>query len=111
MVIGPDGGILRLGPNALIVPPGALAEPVAIRAQVVDTLAEIMLEPEGLRFRRPVILELDTRGCAVSAEQDPELLYLDDEGEARETIRGYLDEQKKRFSAPIVHFSVYAIGV
>jgi hypothetical protein len=111
MVIGPDGGTLRLGPNALFVPPGALAEPVTISATVADTVAAITFEPEGLQFSRPVIVELDTRGCAVSDEQHPVLLYLDDDGEARETIRGYLDERKQRFYAPVVHFSVYAIGV
>lgn len=110
-VIGPAGGVLHVGPNALIVPAGALEATVAITARVADTVAAIEFEPHGLRFDRPVLLILDTRGCDVRAEQRPVLLYLDDDGEARETINGNQNDHKHRFSAPIVHFSVYAIGV
>lgn len=110
-VIGPEGGVLKLGPNSLRVPPGALRRSVTIRARVLDTIAAIAFEPHGLRFERPAALTLNTAGCAVREEQHPVLLYLDDDGEARETIGGLLDDRKHEFHAPIVHFSVYAIGI
>lgn len=110
MVIGPEGGTMHVGPNVLTIPSGALEVPTSITARVADTLAAVHFEPHGLRFFRPVLLQLDTRGCAVRAEEHPVLLYLE-HGALRETIGGSLDDRKHTFSAPIEHFSVYAIGV
>lgn len=110
-VIGPDGGTLRVGANSVVVPAGALSERIRMTATVIDTLAVIELEPHGLRFAVPVSLIIDTRECAVRDEQHPVLLYVDDAGEVEETIDGQLGEGGDSFLAPIVHFSVYAIGV
>ena len=110
-VIGPEGGTLRVGDTYLVVPPGALSERVRMTAKVLDTIAAVELEPHGLRFALPVGLAIDVSGCAVREEQHPVLLYLDDDGEVRETIPGDLDEDGDSFFARIVHFSVYAVGV
>jgi hypothetical protein len=110
-VIGPDGGTLRVGANSVVVPRGALSERIRMTATVLDTIAAIELEPHGLRFALPVELTIDTGECAVREEQHPMLFYLDDAGEVEETIDGQLGEGGDSFHAPIVHFSVYAIGV
>jgi len=110
-VIGPEGGTLRVGDTYLVVPPGALSERVRLTAKVLDTIAAVELQPHGLRFALPVRLAIDVRECSVREDQHPVLLYLDDDGEVRETLPGDLDEDAESFFSRIVHFSVYAVGV
>jgi len=110
-VIGPEGGTLRIGDTYLVVPAGALSERVRITATVLDTIAAVEVQPHGLRFALPVRLAIDVRECSVREEQHPVLLYLDDDGEVRETLPGHLDEDSESFLSRIVHFSVYAGGV
>jgi hypothetical protein len=110
-VIGPSGGVLRVGNNDLVVPPGALTQSILLRGEVpADTVASIRLSPEGLVFRRPAGLVLDAAGCS-----DPggaaKVLYLDDAGNVLEEIDAYYDPSWKRVAAPINHFSRYALGV
>jgi hypothetical protein len=102
---------LRVGNNELVVPPGALLESVMLRGGVpADTIASLRLAPEGLTFRRPAGLVLDTEGCA-----DPgsaaKILYLDDAGNVLEEIEAHYTPWWKRVAAPITHFSRYALGV
>jgi hypothetical protein len=109
--IGPSGGTLRVGANELVVPPGALTETVMLHGEVPDdTIASIRLFPDGLLFRKPAGLALDTEGCA-----DPggaaKILYLDDAGNVLEEIDAYYSPRWKRVAAPINHFSRYALGV
>jgi hypothetical protein len=109
--IGPSGGTLRVGANELVVPPGALMETVMLRGEVPDdTVASIRLFPDGLVFRKPAGLALDTEGCA-----DPggaaKILFLDDAGNVLEEIDAYYSPRWKRVAAPINHFSRYALGV
>jgi hypothetical protein len=109
--IGPSGGILRLGNNELLIPGGALLEPVTIRADVPsDTVASIRFYPEGLQFRKPVGLVIDADGCGDPGEA-AKILYLDEEGTVLEEIDAEYDPRWKRVSAPINHFSRYALGV
>jgi hypothetical protein len=110
-VIGPAGGTLRVGNNELIVPAGALLEPVMIRGEVpADTIASIRLLPEGLVFRREAGLVLDASGCADPASGF-KILYLDDAGNVLEEIEAVHTPWWKRVAAPITHFSRYALGV
>lgn len=110
-LIGPSGGILRVGANDLVVPPGALSSPVMLRGEVPsDTLASIRLFPEGLAFRKAAGLVLDTRGCAEPAGA-AKILYLDDSGTVLEEIDAFYSPMWKRVAAPIDHFSRYALGV
>jgi hypothetical protein len=110
-LIGPSGGTLRVGANELVVPPGALTVTVMMRGEVPeDTVASIRLFPEGLVFRKPAGLVLDTEGCA-----DPgsaaKVLYLDNAGNVLEEIDAHYSPWWKRVAAPINHFSRYALGV
>ena len=110
-LIGPSGGTLRVGTNELVVPPGALLEPVILRGEVpADTVASIRLFPEGLTFRRPAGLVLDVSGCADPGDA-AKVLYLDDAGNVLEEIDALYSPWWKRVAAPIDHFSRYALGV
>ncbi|HWE41782.1 MAG TPA: hypothetical protein VG432_04710 [Gemmatimonadaceae bacterium] len=111
-VIGPRGGVLRVGNNYLAVPAGALDAQVRIVGEVVvGEMAAIRFEPEGLRFARPATLLLDAHGCDIGREERPALLYLDDNGSTLERIDARYDPASAQLTAPIVHFSVYAVGV
>jgi hypothetical protein len=110
-LIGPAGGTLRVGNNELVVPPGALAEPVIVRGEIpADTIASIRLLPEGLVFRKAAGLVLDTTGCADPGDA-AKILYLDDAGTVLEEIEAFYSPWWKRVAAPISHFSRYALGV
>jgi len=85
--------------------------PGLVQRSVLDTIAAVELQPHGLRFALPVRLAIDVRECSVREDQHPVLLYLDDDGEVRETLPGDLDEDAESFFSRIVHFSVYAVGV
>src|SRR5687767_6904521 len=55
--IGPLGGVVRVGPHRLTVPPFALREKVHISAVAPQGRhVQIKFEPEGLQFRRPTLL-------------------------------------------------------
>ena len=110
-LIGPAGGTLRVGANELVVPPGALTAAVMVRGEVPeDTVASIRLFPEGLVFRKPAGLVLDTDGCADPGDA-AKILYLDDAGNVLEEIDAHYSPWWKRVAAPINHFSRYALGV
>jgi hypothetical protein len=110
-LIGPAGGTLRVGANELVVPPGALTVTVMLRGEVPeDTVASIRLFPEGLIFRKPAGLVLDTEGCA-DPGSGAKILYLDEAGNVLEEIDAHYRPWWKRVAAPINHFSRYALGV
>ncbi|MGQ0714148.1 MAG: hypothetical protein ACT4PJ_10495, partial [Gemmatimonadaceae bacterium] len=110
-LIGPSGGIVRVGDNELLVPAGALLEEVMIRGEVpAETVASIRLYPAGLTFRKPAALVLDAQGCENPGPR-PKVVYLSGEGVILEEIDAVYFPQWKRVAAPIDHFSRYALGV
>lgn len=111
-VIGPRGGTLRIGSDYLFVPAGALESRVQITGRVPEgSVAEIEFEPHGLRFAHPVFLVLDAAGCSVAPSDEPVLLFLGVDGAVLERIEGFFDPAAERLTAPIEHFSTYAVGV
>src|SRR5262249_53783349 len=49
--IGPEGGVLNVGPHKLVVAPNALSRPVTITGEVVPgTVNSVRFSPEGLHF-------------------------------------------------------------
>jgi hypothetical protein len=110
-VIGPRGGVVVAGRNTLIVPPGALREPVLITATVsADTVALVRFAPHGLQFRTPAGLVLDSEGCGIPDGAAPAVVYVDDAGTVLERIEAYFSPRWHAVAAPIEHFSGYAIA-
>lgn len=65
VVIGPGGGTITFGPHSLVVPSGALANPVAITAEVVSgKVNSVRFQPEGLRFAAPAVLTMSYSNCS-----------------------------------------------
>lgn len=109
-VIGPDGGTLAVGPNKLVVPPGALATRTLIAATVdADTIANIEFQPEGLHFAVPAQLTVSVAGCLIPRTASADIVYLRD-GTIAEEIQSVFDRQGQKISGPINHFSEYSIA-
>lgn len=105
--IGPRGGVLRVGANWLIVPPGALTTTQRLTGFIpADTSITIELEPHGLRFQKPAGLILDASTCT----NVPNVVYLDEQGVVAERIRAVYSTWWHTIAAPIDHFSNYAIA-
>ena len=110
-VFGRLGGTLHFGASRLIIPAGALPEPVRITATTRgDAAATVDFQPEGLRFHQPVGLVLDATGCDSSADAASAVVYLGANGEVLETIAARYNRRSREVAAPIVHFSGYAIA-
>lgn len=110
--IGPEGGTLQVGPHALSVPPGALAEPVSITAVAPSsTTRYVRFEPSGLTFSQPAALTLSYANCGLVTVLFPRrVAYTTDllgilsylvsvDNWPTRTVTGQLD-----------HFSTYAVA-
>lgn len=110
-LIGPSGGTLVVGNNRLIVPAGALTQPVMISGTVpAEPYAAIHFEPQGLQFRKPAGLQLDATGCTLP-DGEQHVDYVADDGTVLERIDATYSNWWHAVAAPINHFSVYAIGL
>lgn len=107
-LIGPRGGTLWIGRHRLIVPPGALLEPVRISGSVPQGRPfEIDLQPHGLQFRKAAGLLLDASSCA----DVPDIVYLIDQYTVSPPIRAIYSNWWHMIACPIWHFSGYAIAL
>jgi hypothetical protein len=106
-LIGPRGGILRIGNNRLIVPAGALTEKVLVSGTVPEGKPfQVNLEPHGLQFRKAAGLILDATSCV----DVPDIVYLIDQYTVSEPILAVYSNWWKAIACPIWHFSGYAIS-
>ena len=110
-VFGPQGGTLIFGTSRLIIPAGALLDTVTISATIPDgDASRVEFRPQGLQFRKPAGLLLDTSGCSSSDTVAPSVVYLSESGAVLETIPAVYDPHWQTIAAPIEHFSGYAIA-
>ena len=108
--IGPDGGVVAVGQYSLVIPAGALQGNVQIRAeQVSGRVNSVRFSPEGLKFARPATLTMGYDNCVLvllpkRIVYTNELLRVLDILRSEDWLRG------KSVSAPIDHFSRYAVA-
>jgi hypothetical protein len=77
--IGPEGGVIEVRHNLLVVPRGALTSKVSITAVAPsDTLALIRLQPEGLRFEKTAFLVETYDHCRVKPGATPRIAVVTD---------------------------------
>jgi hypothetical protein len=108
--IGPQGGTLDLGAHRLAIPAGALKDRVLITGEVVSgTTNSVRLLPEGLTFRRPATLTLDYANC-VTIDVLKKVVYTDENLRVLEILKSEDAPGGSRVSAPIDHFSRYAVA-
>src|SRR5947208_12961681 len=77
--IGPEGGELEVGRNWLVIPQGALRDPVSISAVAPsDTVAMVRFRPEGLRFLSTALLVLTYDNCRIPRPATPRIALVTD---------------------------------
>ncbi len=109
-VVGPKGGKIKVGSHSLDIPKGALTKNVTIKAeQMPGSTNSVRFSPEGLRFAEPAELTMTYDNCLIVL-LPKHIVYTTEKLKVLEVLRT-LDLFKKRSaSAPIDHFSRYAVA-
>lgn len=108
--IGYDGGTIQVGTHTLVIPRGALRSPTTITAeQMPGRTNSIRFSPEGLQFERPAGLVMNYRNCLVVLLKK-KIVYTDENLKVLEVLRSLDLFGSKTVTAPIDHFSRYAIA-
>src|SRR4051812_19896638 len=108
--VGTAGGTIVIGTHRLMIPAGALAKPVQIKAeQVTGRVNSVRFSPEGLKFAKPATLTLSYSNCS------PLLLlkrvvYTNELLSILELLPSVDDLRTRTVSASIRHFSRYAVA-
>jgi hypothetical protein len=108
--IGPAGGVIRVGPHSLVIPPGALDRTVAITAATsAGQHVKVDFQPEDLRFKYRAVLTLSYAHCD-SRPLLPKVVYVDNLLSILELLPSLDDQSRDRVTARLRHFSGYAIA-
>jgi hypothetical protein len=117
-VIGSAGGSISFGPHKLVVPSGALAKAVSIKAVVPADAPgiEVRLYPDGLTFRKTVYVTISYAHCDLSSIPNAEwllsnlkIVYVRN-GVIVEYIPTVHNATARTLRGGITHFSNYAIA-
>ena len=111
-LIGVAGGVVDVGPHRLVIPEGALKEPVLITAEVVPGNANsVRFGPEGLRFERTAALTMSYRNCnGLGMLLPKKIVYTDELLNLLELLRSVDLAGQKMVTGDLKHFSRYAIA-
>jgi hypothetical protein len=108
--VGPAGGIIKVGPHSLYIPPGALGGSVAITASTSAAQhVRVDFQPEGLRFKYAAVLKLSYAHCS-SPPLLPRVVYVDNLLSILDVLTTVNDTWSKSASARLYHFSGYAFA-
>src|SRR6478672_11793140 len=108
--IGPDGGLITVGTHRLFIPAGALPSDVSITAeQMPGSTNSIRFSPQGLQFQQPAALTMTYDNCALVLLQK-KIAYTDENLKVLQVLRSLDLFRTKTVTAPIDHFSRYAVA-
>lgn len=108
--IGREGGTIKIGTHTLEIPRGALKKKTTITAeQVPGRTNSLRFSPEGLRFKQPAALTMSYKNCLVVLLKKS-IVYTDENLKILEVLRSLDLFGKKTVTAPIDHFSRYAVA-
>jgi hypothetical protein len=108
--IGPKGGTINIGTHSLDIPKGALDKSVTITAeQISGSTNSLRFSPEGLRFKTSAELTMNYDNCLLVLVQK-KIVYTDENLKILEVLKSLDLFKKKTVSAPIDHFSRYAVA-
>jgi hypothetical protein len=108
--VGREGGTIRVGTSTLVVPAGALASRVTIEAeQMPGSANSIRFSPAGLRFAVPARLTMSYDNCLL-ALPTKRIVYTNEDLKVLELLESLDLRLSQTVSAPIDHFSRYAIA-
>jgi hypothetical protein len=108
--IGREGGTIKVGAHSLVIPRDALRKKTKITAErMPGRTNSLRFSPEGLRFERPADLTISYKNCLVVL-LPKHIVYVDEKFKILEVLRSLDLFKKKTVSAPIDHFSRYAVA-
>ena len=110
--IGAAGGTIRAGKNSLVIPAGALSRSTQITMTVVtDSIRVAQLLPEGLVFAvgKPAKLTLDYGDCT-HVLLPKKIAYTNNLLQVIQLLLSVDNLLQKSVSAPLEHFSRYAVA-
>ena len=108
--IGPDGGVISVGPHSLVVPRNALPKNVTITAeQIRGSTNSVRFSPEGLRFEQPAALTMNYENCGFVLLRK-KIVFTSEKLKVLEVLRSLDLFRSKAVTAPIDHFSRYAVA-
>jgi hypothetical protein len=108
-VIGPQGGVVRVGDHSLAIPRNALRKPTVITAErPTGKVATVRLSPHGLEFERSATLTMDYSHCSYAKKN--RMAYTDEQLNILEYPRSTDDRRNERVISNIDHFSRYAVA-
>jgi hypothetical protein len=108
--VGPLGGEVVVGAHRLVIPKDALSSKTTITAeQMSGSTNSVRFSPEGLRFAQPATLTLNYENCAVVLIQK-KIVFTTENLKVMEVLRSLDLFKSKSVTAPIDHFSRYAVA-
>lgn len=108
--IGSDGGTINVGSHTLIIPRGALKKKTTITAeQIPGRTNSLRFSPEGLQFEKPAALTMSYKNCLVVLVKKS-IVYTNEKLKVLEVLRSLDLFGSRTVTAPIDHFSRYAIA-
>jgi hypothetical protein len=108
--IGPRGGTIKVGKHALVIPKGALRRNVRIKAeQMRGPTNSVRFSPEGLEFEKQATLALNYENCQ-NIGVPKAVVYTTEKLEILEILRSLDLLRARTITAPIDHFSRYAVA-
>ncbi|HEX9582726.1 MAG TPA: hypothetical protein VF970_16605 [Gemmatimonadales bacterium] len=109
--IGPDGGILRIGPHQLVVPRGALSERVTITGEApTGSVRAVEFRPEGLQFDRAAYLTMSYDGCKLLGLLLPKRIAYVEKLNILYFLVSVDDLLNQQVTGRLEHFSSYAVA-
>jgi len=110
--IGPEGGIIQVGPHTFTVPAGALDTDVTITAVTPsDTVNRIQFQPEGLVFNGYTTLRMSYANCSLLGSLLPKrIAYVSADLAVLDYLPSLDNVLTQTVRAKLQHFSEYAIA-
>lgn len=108
--IGYEGGTIQVGTHTLVIPRGALRKETTITAeQMPGSTNSVRFSPEGLQFESPAGLVMNYKNCLVVLLKK-RIVYTDERLKVLEVLRSLDLFGSRTVTAPIDHFSRYAVA-
>ena len=109
-VIGPAGGVVRVGQHFLEIPGGALSEDVLIQGRApAGNYVELQFEPHGLVFAQQARLVMSYEHCGLTGLL-LQVVYVDDSRSILEILPSLNNVLRQRVAARVSHFSSYMLA-
>ena len=110
-MIGPQGGVLRVGRHSLHVPANALRENVLITATApAGRHVEVRFEPQGLEFQRPTALTMSYADCGILKPLGLRIVYVNDNLDILEVLLSLPNPFTRTVTGKVDHFSRYMLA-